>query len=153
MKPPTPHQLPEALRKLLPKSTARGWLGIAPALPNGAVLYGGTGITAHLLHRVSRDLDFYTSVAFDPDRLAKTLANHGSFVTTQIDGGTLNGIFEDTKVRFLDASGQMAFERTTTMGGISVAGMRHGLRASDCGAAEDCSHSGQAGRARCRHSL
>lgn len=115
--------LPRALRELLPPSTANAWRAIAPALPDSAVLYGGTGITAHLLHRVSRDLDFFLFNKFEPPSLAESLAAAGRFVVTSIAEGTLNGLLEDTKVQFLDATGQNAVESSLYVGGIPVAGI------------------------------
>jgi hypothetical protein len=43
------------------------------AVPSDFVLYGGTGLTLQLGHRVSEDFDFFSSVAFDPSRLQARL--------------------------------------------------------------------------------
>lgn len=101
----------------------RAWRTITPLIPDVAYLPGGTGLTAHLRHRVSRDLDFFTEQPFDTDELADTLARVGNFAATMIDEGTLNGIFEDTKVQFLDASRQRLLRPTTRLGGIRMASL------------------------------
>jgi hypothetical protein len=48
------------------------WPGL-DAVPSDFVLYGGTGLTLQLGHRVSEDFDFFSSVAFDPSRLQARL--------------------------------------------------------------------------------
>ena len=45
--------------KKMPPGTSETWLKIAPLLPPSAYLSGGTALTVHLLHRVSRDLDIF----------------------------------------------------------------------------------------------
>jgi hypothetical protein len=49
----------DRIRKILPPDTAATWDAIAPLVPPGAYLGGGTAIAVHLGHRVSRDLDFF----------------------------------------------------------------------------------------------
>ena len=77
----------------------------------------------HLLHRVSRDLDFFTTGPFEPERLEAELHDLGAFATTASDDRTLNGVFEDTKVQFLDASSQHVLEGFTEAGGLRIAGL------------------------------
>jgi hypothetical protein len=52
-------ELPQHFRAVLPPATERTWMALVGNLPGGAYLVGGTGIAAHLGHRVSRDLDFF----------------------------------------------------------------------------------------------
>jgi hypothetical protein len=47
----------DAVRKVLPPDTAAAWDVIAPLVPPGGYLGGGTAIAVHLAHRVSRDLE------------------------------------------------------------------------------------------------
>jgi hypothetical protein len=42
-------------------------------VPSEFVLYGGTGLALQLGHRASEDFDFFSSSAFDPDRLRSRL--------------------------------------------------------------------------------
>lgn len=113
----------EALTNVLPASTLRAWRTIAPSVPPQAYLSGGTALTAHVQHRVSRDLDFFTETSFDVGTLATVLDGIGTFAPTMVDEGTLNGVFEETKVQFLDASKQRLLEPTTPFGGVRLASM------------------------------
>jgi hypothetical protein len=77
---------------------------IAPLVPPGAYLGGGTAIAVHLGHRVSRDLDFFFHHGgVDPDELTRRLSTAGPFAVTERAPGTLNGVFSATKVQFLHA--------------------------------------------------
>ncbi|MGH9246120.1 MAG: nucleotidyl transferase AbiEii/AbiGii toxin family protein [Acidimicrobiales bacterium] len=115
--------LPAHLRAVLPASAQTVWRALAGNLPIGAYLVGGTGIAAHLGHRVSRDLDFFVPQPFDPTRLASRLEQLGSFAATQLEPGTLNGYLNDTKLQFLDTHQQHPIEPTAVIGGIPVAGL------------------------------
>lgn len=115
---------PPGLRELLPASTIATWTAVAPLVPAGGYLAGGTALTVHLLHRVSRDLDFFLPSAFDPEALAGILERAGTFEATQLEEGTLNGIFEGTKVQFLEATTQHQLDPTIPTAGVEVAGLR-----------------------------
>ncbi len=114
---------PEHLRRVLPPATRRAWEAIVPGLPEGAYLVGGTAIAAHLGHRESRDLDVFTTVPFDPHTVDAALGRIGAFQRTSIDEGTLNGVYEATKIQVLDASAQALLEPPTTIAGLAVAGL------------------------------
>lgn len=116
--------LPKDLESFLPASTREAWRRVAPHVPGGGYLAGGTALTVHLLHRLSRDLDFFIPSAFDPEAMIDVLERAGRFEPTQLADGTLNGIFEDTKVQFLDASTQRMLDETSSVGGVKVAGLR-----------------------------
>lgn len=107
----------------LPASTLAAWRAIAPVVPGVAYLSGGTALTAHLQHRVSRDLDFFTDSPFDVPALNDALRGVGMFAPTFADAATLNGVFDDTKVQFLDASSQRLVEPTTPFGGVRLASL------------------------------
>ena len=115
--------LPPALVDILTRATAATWQAIAPAVPEGAYLVGGTAIAVHLAHRMSRDLDFFTTMPFDPADIEARLRAVGDFEPTRVEEGTLNGMLDGTKVQFLDATGQSVLEPTTTVGGLRVAGL------------------------------
>lgn len=112
-----------SLAQLLPASTLTAWRTLAPVVPTIAYLSGGTALTAHLQHRVSRDLDFFTEEPFDVRALNEALNTVGTFAPTLADEGTLNGVFDDTKVQFLDASSQQLLEPTTQFGGVRLASL------------------------------
>ena len=116
--------LPAHLRTVLPPSTRAVWGALVGNLPAGAYLVGGTGIAAHLGHRVSRDLDFFVGQPFDPQELARNLDQIDRFTPTQIAAGTLNGYLGETRIQFLDARGQFPVDPNIEIGGIPVAGLR-----------------------------
>lgn len=111
----------DALRGVLPPGTARSWQTIAPAVPGNAYLAGGTALAVHLRHRVSRDLDFFVESSFDVEALAEKLASLGPFAPTLATEGTLNGVFEATKVQFLEASSQHNLMEPERFAGVRVA--------------------------------
>ncbi|WP_448060428.1 nucleotidyl transferase AbiEii/AbiGii toxin family protein [Cellulomonas hominis] len=111
------------LRDVLPGDTSTAWAVVAPVLPYGAYLAGGTAIAVHLRHRVSRDLDFFLTEPFDPEHLAATLDGIGRFAPTLVAEGTLNGVLDSTKVQFLDASSQRVLAPTTEIAGVPVAAL------------------------------
>jgi predicted nucleotidyltransferase component of viral defense system len=115
--------LPAGLAAVLPKDGARSWEVIAPVLPEGAYLAGGTALAVHLGHRVSRDLDFFLHRSVDLDEVTAALRSVGPFAVTLQDTGTLNGVFSDTPVQFLFAENQHRLEATTRVAGIEVAGI------------------------------
>ncbi len=60
---------------------------------------------------------------FDVRALNEALNTVGMFAPTLADEGTLNGMFDGTKVQFLDASSQQLLEPTTQFGGVRVASL------------------------------
>ena len=89
--------LPDALRAVLPPETARAWSELAPLLPSGAYLAGGTGLAAHIHHRVSRDLDLFFHEEIDLDALREQLAATGRFAPTRIGDGVLDGVLAEPR--------------------------------------------------------
>jgi hypothetical protein len=108
---------------VLPKDTARSWEAIAPSVPRGAYLAGGTALAVHLRHRISRDLDFLIHRPVDLDQVTAALRSGGGFAVTLRDDRTLNGVFSNTPVQFMSVEGQRQLEPTTAVAGIEVAGM------------------------------
>lgn len=119
--------LPPGVRAVLPRDTARTWTAIAPILPAGLYLAGGTGLAVWLGHRTSRDLDFFFHArSVDLERLAGDLAAAGAFVVTGQGPGTMSGVFSRTKVQFLHADEvavQRLLEPTSVVAGVRVAGV------------------------------
>ena len=67
-------------------------------------LGGGTAIAIYLGHRHSMDLDWFIEKSMgDPMRLAQSFRDRGiSFVTGQIEPGTLHGTISGVRVSFLE---------------------------------------------------
>ena len=64
-------------------------------------LAGGTALTLQFDHRVSVDLDFFTSQEdFDPEFIITALTPHG-WVTTLREKGTLYGELKEAKISFI----------------------------------------------------
>lgn len=115
---------PPPLEDFLPRAGVEAWRSVAPVLPPGCYLAGGTGLAAHLAHRVSRDLDFFVDVSFDPSRLSRRMSGLGpQFTATLIEPGTLNGVLGETKLQFLDARRQHPVEDIELIHGMPVAGL------------------------------
>ncbi len=117
--------VPDWLQALLPGETAVAWEQIAPVVPAEVYLAGGTAIAVHLRHRESRDLDFFFHEdVVDLDELAELLSVRGPFAITQRAPGTLNGLFGDTRLQFLQAGAtERRLEPTIVVGGLHVAGL------------------------------
>ena len=119
--------LPDWLEALLPAETAATWKRIAPLVPARIYLGGGTAIAIRLRHRPSRDLDFFFhGSTVDLDRLVERLRTGGPFAVSERAPGTLNGLFSDTRVQFLQAGlerPERRLEPTTRVGGLRVAGL------------------------------
>jgi len=109
------------LAEVLPGETAQAWHRLAPLLPDGGFLAGGTAIAVHLRHRVSRDLDFFFEHGFDRDGLLDRLSAEHDFAATELAEGTINGVLGTTKVQFLDASPQTMIVPPVSIAGIRVA--------------------------------
>lgn len=116
--------LPPSLRAALPIDTARTWVLLRDHLPESLVLYGGTALAVHLHHRVSRDLDFFYPDDVDLTAWRETLDSLGRFAVTTAKPDTLNGVFNSTKVQFLQARRQTPLEPPTIIAGINVASLR-----------------------------
>lgn len=112
-----------AFEQALPEGAAHAWRELGPVVPEAAYLAGGTALAVHLNHRLSRDLDFFTDGPFDEQQLAEILKARGRFAVTDQSAGTLNGVFEDTKVQFLDATTQRPLRDFTQVDGVRIASL------------------------------
>ncbi|MBI5574353.1 MAG: nucleotidyl transferase AbiEii/AbiGii toxin family protein [Elusimicrobia bacterium] len=63
-------------------------------------LVGGTGLALQLGHRISLDLDFFTSKEFRTQDLKNKISLLGNFSITQEEENTLSGIFGGTRISF-----------------------------------------------------
>ena len=118
--------LPGWLDALLPGETGLAWEQVAPVLPPGAYLRGGTAIAVHLRHRQSRGLDFFFHEPLDLDDLQQRIRSRGPFAVSQQAAGTLNGLFGTTRLQFLQAGrdgAERRLEPTTLVAGLPVAGL------------------------------
>lgn len=112
-----------ALRPFLPEATAEAWEKLAPVVPSWTYLAGGTALTIHLRHRVSRDLDFFTERSFSEDDLLALIEPVGLFAVSRAEPGTVNGTFEGAKLQFLDASTQNILEPTIPWAGLRISSL------------------------------
>ena len=113
--------LPDDLVKKLPPGTSATWLKIAPLLPVSAYLSGGTALTVHLLHRVSRDLDIFLERPEDLRALWMHLQTIGDARATQHDDSTISCVIDGTKVQVLEATTQRIVAPFVVVGGMRVA--------------------------------
>jgi len=67
----------------------------------GFYLAGGTGLALQLGHRVSEDLDFFTSAGFDPVTVSRHLETRPDYSETMADRGTLYCVAAGVKLSFL----------------------------------------------------
>lgn len=111
------------LKTVLPEGTTESWAALAPIIPDYAYLSGGTALTVHLRHRVSRDLDFFTEVPFETEDIIRLISGAGKFVATSVSTGTVNGMFESTKLQFLDAQAQKLIQPTLQWAGLRIASL------------------------------
>jgi len=116
--------LPDRVRRVLPGDTAWAWETLAPHLPPQLDLGGGTAVAAHLGHRESRDLDFFSHAAVDLRALEGLLEELGNFAVTHRAEGTLKGVFGRTRLEFFDASTLTRLAAPVEVAGLRVASLQ-----------------------------
>ena len=109
------------LRRFLPPATAQTWEVTATVVPPAVYLAGGTGITAHLRHRISRDLDFFSTDELDLRRILDDLRALNTVDVLRLAQGTLSVIMSGTKVEFLSTPHIPLLRPTHMIAGIRVA--------------------------------
>lgn len=109
-----------SLAHVLPPATIEAWAPVAAVAPLDGILMGGTALTVHLQHRMSRDLDVFTTAPFDAGELAAKLGEQGAFAVTSEGEGTLNGVFEEARVQFLLARDQRVLLPPTQVDGMNI---------------------------------
>ncbi|WP_298445725.1 nucleotidyl transferase AbiEii/AbiGii toxin family protein [Ferrimicrobium sp.] len=113
-------------REILPRSTSDAWDSIAPFLPSGSYLAGGTAVVLYLKHRQSNDLDFFTTEPLDVEALLDTLTESSlSFVTRRVapKSGSLAITLGSTLIEFTNASMVVMLEPTQRIAGVEVASL------------------------------
>lgn len=119
-----PPRFPAALKAVLPDDTYRAWQTLAPHLPAGLYLGGGTAVAVWLHHRESRDLDFFFhDDAVDLKALRKTITKLGKFAVTHDSEGTLKGFFGSTKIEIFNASALKRLRPTQEVAGLQIASL------------------------------
>ncbi len=68
---------------------------------NNFYLAGGTALALELGHRISIDLDFFAPHDFSLPKLKEILPSIGTYVLTNEESGTLDGMLDDVKLTFL----------------------------------------------------
>lgn len=88
--------------EVLEKNTGKNLelLGKSKILDN-FYLAGGTGLALVFGHRMSIDLDFFSSKKTDNEHIVRELKQMGNFEVETLEERTLHGIFEGTKVSFI----------------------------------------------------
>jgi len=87
--------LPSGSRRLLDALAAE-----QPALLDGWILAGGTGLALHLGHRVSEDFDFFRGDPFDVPNLARRLAALGPYEALRESDLDLTALVSGVKLSF-----------------------------------------------------
>jgi len=97
---------PQALHlDRMPQPTKRAFLSCVELnflSRDGWYLAGGTALALQVGHRISVDLDFFTSQRdFDISGIERELSEGGEWTTTLREKGTLHGIFHGAKMSFI----------------------------------------------------
>lgn len=121
-----PDAFPARLDQVLRPATRLAWRNIAPYLPHGGYLAGGTGVAVHLAHRESRDLDFFTTGPLDVEDLYEALER--SSLQLVVDrllprAGNIEVTLGETKIEITDASRARLVEPPSVLAGVQVAGL------------------------------
>ena len=86
-------------------------------------LAGGTAVALHLGHRLSADLDFFSTLEFDESILIQKLSSLGTFHVEKKAEQTVIGILENTKLSFIGYKYPLLKVLKTVMG-VQVADIR-----------------------------
>ncbi len=90
---------------------------------HGFVLAGGTALALRLGHRLSEDLDFFTTNKFSTDRLFREIKNlRLSPAVLQEEQGTLDMVANGVKLSFLHYPYPFA-EKQSVLSGVPIAGV------------------------------
>ncbi len=117
-----------ALRRFLPDSTCDAWSKMVDIVPPVAYLAGGTGLTAHLRHRVSRDLVFFSTGPLDLESVLANMRTVGSVAVQRFDHDTLSVVLDSTKVELFSTPHIPLLRPTFTLSGLRVADL-HDIQA------------------------
>jgi hypothetical protein len=79
-------------------------------------LAGGTGLALQLGHRYSEDLDFFSSEAFETDRLIQRLSEVGPLAIQGRSSATLHAVLRGLRVSFLGMQEPLVYPGTPYRG-------------------------------------
>jgi len=107
--------------KTLSENTAKALalLGTSELLSD-AYLAGGTALALQLGHRMSIDLDFFTSSPFESNTIVHELAKIGTYCGDQLTERTINGVFNDVKFSYFDYQYKL-IKKTNNFEGVKLA--------------------------------
>lgn len=110
--------------KTLPKATAKAFEQCSKInlfSRNEWYLAGGTALALQTGHRRSVDLDFFTKKKiFNEKKVEEKMSEHGKWITTSIDKGTLYGEFLGAKMSFIAYSFFTPAEPVRKYGTVSI---------------------------------
>lgn len=87
---------------------------------NDFYLAGGTGLALVFGHRISIDLDFFSSKKTDNEYMVRELKKIGNFEVETLEERTLHGTFEGTKLSFMHYPYKL-LKKTHAYGNIKIA--------------------------------
>jgi hypothetical protein len=114
------HKDLEAYKNFIPINTIVAWKKIDTLLPQHTTLIGGTALTIYLKHRVSRDLDFYSTQTFDSDVILENIQCKYNFEVFQKGDGMLTGWLDETKIEIFGGGNQKIVERGIFLAGLKI---------------------------------
>lgn len=113
------------LGDVLPQGTAEAWPVVAGVLPKGSTLMGGTALAIWLRHRRSEDLDFFTPVRFDPERVVGALSAVGEFNYDQpATGKMIRGTFNSVNIDIVAHEGEYVLGPPLGVDGLQVGSLQ-----------------------------
>jgi len=111
-------------KKIFPRQQKNAWAKLAGVRElHDFYLAGGTAIALHLGHRESIDFDFFSETDFKNQVIIKALSKTAPLSDIQEAVGTLHGVFEKTRVSFLNYPYPMIAD-PKVLDGIAVADLR-----------------------------
>jgi predicted nucleotidyltransferase component of viral defense system len=81
------------ISQILTRLSERSWM-------SDFYLAGGTGVALHLGHRLSKDMDFFTSSELETDKLIQKIKEVGKLKVLKEDWGTVIGTLDQVMVSF-----------------------------------------------------
>lgn len=88
---------------------------------SNAYLAGGTALALLLGHRISVDLDFFSSTEFDSRAIVESLTSRGKYESLEQTEKTINGVFDNVKFSYFYYPYQL-IAQTVDFEGMTLAG-------------------------------
>lgn len=98
-------------------------LGLLKDSVSGFYLAGGTALALELGHRISIDLDFFSTDNFSTKEIADKIKTKGRLEISSKDDGTLNGSLDGVKISFFKYPHKLLF-KTKEYHGVALADER-----------------------------